>query len=110
MARKYSKSASKDVKRAMHKKKRGTLKSGRSGKKVKAANRPSLSVFLKLVRRARRSRKRRRVKPSSPLWTQRASLGLWHTQAIAATERWERTSVEQKIERIKCPLAIRGRA
>jgi hypothetical protein len=34
MARKYSKSASKDVKRAMHKKKRGTLKSGQSGKKV----------------------------------------------------------------------------
>jgi hypothetical protein len=34
MAPKYSKSASKDVKRAMHKKKRGTLKSGRSGKKV----------------------------------------------------------------------------
>ena len=34
MARKYSKSASKDVERAMHEKKRGTLKSGRSGKKV----------------------------------------------------------------------------
>jgi hypothetical protein len=34
MARKYSRSASKDVKSAMHKKKRGTLKSGRSGKKV----------------------------------------------------------------------------
>jgi hypothetical protein len=34
MARKYSKSASKDVERAMRKKKRGTLKSGRSGKKV----------------------------------------------------------------------------
>jgi hypothetical protein len=33
MARKYSKSASKDVERAMRKKKRGTLKSG-SGKKV----------------------------------------------------------------------------
>jgi hypothetical protein len=33
MERKYSKSASKDVERAMHKKKRGTLKSG-SGKKV----------------------------------------------------------------------------
>ena len=29
MARKYSKSASKDVERAMHKKKRGTLKSGK---------------------------------------------------------------------------------
>jgi Family of unknown function (DUF6496) len=33
MARKYSKSASNDVERAMHKKKRGTLKSG-SGKTV----------------------------------------------------------------------------
>jgi Family of unknown function (DUF6496) len=36
MARKYSKSASKDVERAMHKKKRGTLKSGQSGKTVKS--------------------------------------------------------------------------
>jgi hypothetical protein len=35
MARKYSKSASKDVERAMHKKKRGTLKSG-SGRAVKS--------------------------------------------------------------------------
>jgi hypothetical protein len=35
MARKYSKSASKDVERAMHKKKRGTLKSG-SGRTVKS--------------------------------------------------------------------------
>lgn len=33
MARKYSKSASKDVERAVRKKKRGTLRSG-SGKKV----------------------------------------------------------------------------
>jgi hypothetical protein len=36
MARKYSRSASKDVKSAMHKKKRGKLKSGRSGKTVKS--------------------------------------------------------------------------
>ena len=36
MARRYSQSASKDVKRAMHKRKRGTLKSGRSGKTVKS--------------------------------------------------------------------------
>lgn len=38
MARKYSKSASKDVKRAMHKRKKGTLKSGKGGKggKVKS--------------------------------------------------------------------------
>jgi len=36
MARKYSKTAQKSVKRAMHKRKKGTLKSGRSGKKVKS--------------------------------------------------------------------------
>ncbi len=34
MARKYSKGAAKKVKRAMHERKRGTLKSGRSGKTV----------------------------------------------------------------------------
>ena len=32
MARRYSKSASKDVKSAMHRRKRGTLKSGKGGK------------------------------------------------------------------------------
>ena len=36
MARRYSPAASKDVKRAMHKRKRGTLKSGASGKPVKS--------------------------------------------------------------------------
>ena len=36
MARKYSKGASKKVKKALHERKRGTLKSGRSGKKVKS--------------------------------------------------------------------------
>jgi hypothetical protein len=36
MARKYSKKASSDVKRAMKKRKAGTLKSGRSGRKVKS--------------------------------------------------------------------------
>jgi len=34
MARKYSKKASKDVERVMKKRKAGTLKSGRSGRKV----------------------------------------------------------------------------
>jgi hypothetical protein len=34
MARKYSRSASKDVERAMKKRKKGTLRSGRSRKKV----------------------------------------------------------------------------
>ena len=36
MARKYSKKASAHVERAMKKRKAGTLKSGRSGKKVKS--------------------------------------------------------------------------
>ena len=36
MARKYSKKASADVERAMKKRKAGTLKSGRSGRKVKS--------------------------------------------------------------------------
>jgi len=36
MARKYSKGASRDVERAMRKRKRGTLKSGRSGTKVRS--------------------------------------------------------------------------
>jgi Family of unknown function (DUF6496) len=36
MARKYSKKASADVERVMKKRKAGTLKSGRSGKKVKS--------------------------------------------------------------------------
>jgi len=36
MARKYSKKASTYVKRAMRKRKKGTLRSGRSGKKVKS--------------------------------------------------------------------------
>ena len=36
MARKYSKGASKDVERAMRKRKKGRLKSGGSGKKVKS--------------------------------------------------------------------------
>jgi len=36
MARRYSRSVSKDVERAMRKRKRGTLRSGRSRRKVKS--------------------------------------------------------------------------
>jgi hypothetical protein len=36
MARRYSRSASRDVQRAMKKRKKGKLRSGRSGKKVKS--------------------------------------------------------------------------
>ena len=51
MARKYSKGAAKKVKRAMHKKKRGTLKSGRSGKKVKS-RKQAIAIGLSEARRA----------------------------------------------------------
>ena len=36
MVRRYSRKAQSSVKRAMHKRKHGTLKSGRSGRKVKS--------------------------------------------------------------------------
>jgi hypothetical protein len=39
MARKYSRSASKDVKRAMRKRKKGTLKRGKSGRGGKVKSR-----------------------------------------------------------------------
>jgi len=50
MARKYSKGASKKVKRAMDKRKRGTLKSGRSGKKVKS-RKQAIAIGLSEARR-----------------------------------------------------------
>jgi hypothetical protein len=50
MARKYSPSASKDVKGAMEKRKRGTLKSGRSGKKV-TSRKQAIAISLSEARR-----------------------------------------------------------
>jgi len=51
MARKYSKGASKKVERAMHERKEGTLKSGRSGKKVKS-KKQAIAIGLSEARRA----------------------------------------------------------
>ena len=50
MARKYSRGAAKKVKRAMHKKKRGTLKSGRSGKKV-TSRKQAIAIGLSEARK-----------------------------------------------------------
>ena len=50
MAR-YGKKASQKVKRAMHERKRGTLKSGRSGKKVKS-RKQAIAIGLSEARRA----------------------------------------------------------
>ena len=49
MARRYSTSASKDVKGAMHKRKRGSLKSG-SGRKVKS-RKQAIAIGISEARR-----------------------------------------------------------
>ena len=51
-SRKYSKSASKDVKSAMHRRKRGTLKSGKGGKGGTVKNRKqAIAIGLSEARR-----------------------------------------------------------
>jgi hypothetical protein len=62
MARKYSRGAAKKVKRAMHERKHGTLRSGRSGKKVKS-RKQAIAIGLSEARGAGkvpRKRKSRR--------------------------------------------------
>jgi hypothetical protein len=52
MARRYSKSASKDVERAMRKRKRGTLKSGKGGRGGKVKSRKqAIAIGLSEARR-----------------------------------------------------------
>jgi hypothetical protein len=48
--RKYGRRAQKKVERAMHKRKRGTLRSGRSGKKVKS-RKQAIAIGLSEARR-----------------------------------------------------------
>ena len=61
---KYGRKARSKVKRAMHKRKRGTLRSGRSGKKVKS-RKQAIAIGLSEARRAgakvprRKGRKRK---------------------------------------------------
>jgi hypothetical protein len=51
MARKYGKKASKKVARAMHERKRGKLKSGRSGRKV-TSRKQAIAIGLSEARRS----------------------------------------------------------
>jgi hypothetical protein len=51
MARKYSKKSSGKVARAMHERKEGTLRSGRSGKKV-TSRKQAIAIGLSEARRA----------------------------------------------------------
>ena len=50
MARKYSKKAQEEVKEAMHEEKHGTLKSGRSGKKV-TSRKQAIAIGLSKARK-----------------------------------------------------------
>jgi uncharacterized protein DUF6496 len=59
MAR-YGKKAQKKVKRAMHERKRGTLRSGRSGRKVKS-RKQAIAIGLSEARRAGGKVPRRRT-------------------------------------------------
>ena len=66
MARKYSEAASKKVEKAMHERKQGTLRSGRSGTKVKS-RKQAIAIGLSEARRegkkvpARRSSGKRKA-------------------------------------------------
>ena len=51
MASRYGKKAGEKVERAMHEKKKGTLKSGRSGKKV-TSRKQAIAIGLSEARRA----------------------------------------------------------
>jgi len=64
MARKYSRGASKSVKKAMRKRKSGTLKSGRSGKKV-TSRKQAIAIGLSEARRAGKKVPRKSAKKSS---------------------------------------------
>jgi hypothetical protein len=51
MARKYGKKASEKVEKAMHERKKGTLKSGKSGKKVKS-RKQAIAIGLSQARKS----------------------------------------------------------
>jgi hypothetical protein len=64
MARKYGKKAQRKVERAMHERKRGTLKSGRSGTKVRS-RKQAIAIGLSEARRSGAKVPRKRKKKSS---------------------------------------------
>ena len=66
MARKYGKKAQRKVRKAMHERKRGTLRSGRSGRKVRS-RKQAIAIGLSQARRAgarvpRKPRRRARAR------------------------------------------------
>jgi hypothetical protein len=69
MARKYGKTSQRKVRKAMRERKKGTLRSGRSGKKVKS-RKQAIAIGLSQARRAdarvpkKRGRSRKKAKSS----------------------------------------------
>jgi hypothetical protein len=63
MARKYGKKASRKVKQVMRERKRGTLRSGRSGKKV-TSRKQAIAIGLSEARRSGAKVPRKRKKSS----------------------------------------------
>ena len=63
MARKYGRKAQQKVRRAMHERKRGTLRSGRSGKRVQSRQQ-AIAIGLSEARRSGAKVPRRRKKSS----------------------------------------------
>jgi hypothetical protein len=64
VARRYGKSSSRKVKRALHEMKQGTLRSGRSGAKVKS-RKQAIAIGLSEARRAGAKVPRKRAKQGS---------------------------------------------
>jgi Family of unknown function (DUF6496) len=64
MARKYSRAASKSVEGAMRKRKKGTLRSGRSGRKVKS-RKQAIAIGLSEARRKGKKVPKRKSKRKS---------------------------------------------
>ncbi len=64
MARKYAKKASQKVKRAMTERKKGTLRSGRSGKKV-TSRKQAIAIGLSEARQAGAKVPKKKKKSSS---------------------------------------------
>lgn len=89
MARKYSPSASKDVERAMRKRKRGTLRSGRSRKTV-TSRKQAIAIGLAEARRKGKKvppRKRAGPRAASSRTRSRRTSARRSTTAGAARKR-----------------------
>src|SRR5262249_25747953 len=86
MARRYSRAASKDVERAMRKRKRGTLRSGRSGRKVKS-RKQAIAIGLSEARREGKKVPRKSKKRGTPARQYASEFNCLAAQILA--ERFE---------------------